>query len=285
MVGTTLDGWDTMDGSKELREREKELDFVYALASLLSASSLDESRVATQAADRFRRALTRPELAQVRVCINGNTATSQVNPGVPCKDLPGNILRVSAGEADVCWLEAGYRDETGSFSERELDLAESTVRLLAISASRMVSDRHDAALKLDLERKNSALSELLSRIELEKKGIRDSIASRLKDCVLPLLAHIEKVGISAKWSADIRRELGKAVSGPAEDGLSLRNLLSARELEICALVSSGLSSKEIAGRLGLAVATVERHRHNARRKLGLPARQGSLGSIQFDSNL
>jgi DNA-binding CsgD family transcriptional regulator len=96
---------------------------------------------------------------------------------------------------------------------------------------------------------------------------------------------MEKAGLPVEWTAEIRRELEKSIAGTSGGSLSLRNLLSSRELEICALVADGLSSKEIACRLGLAAATVERHRHNARRKLGLPARQGSLGALQLGSDL
>lgn len=281
MIETPADCGDLLSRSVDLREREKELDFVYSLAALLSASGLNEDRVSAQIADLFRKALTSPELAQVQVCINGHSSTSPITPRVSGMRKPGEFLRVSAGEAEVCWLEASYSDGTECFSERELDLAKSTARLLAISARRMVSDRHDSALKLDLERKNAALSELLSRIEIEKKSIRDSIAAQLIERVMPLLARMDKAGLPVSLSAEIRRELEKSVAGTAGGGLSLHKLLSKRELEICALVADGLSSKEIAGRLALAISTVERHRHNARRKLGLPARQGSLGSILF----
>lgn len=271
--------------SVDLREREKELDFVYKLAALLSGPDLEEYRTAALMAELFRKALSRPEKAYVMVRIHGSIASS---PQGHVSDLPKASeegLYLSAGEADSCLLEAWYVDPSPRFSEREVSLGQSAVRLLAIAARRMLSDHQDAALKQDLERKNATLSELLSRIELEKKGIRDSIAYNLKNRVLPILTQMDKAGVPGKWSAQLRHELGKAVAGQVALGLTLRSLLSPRELEICALVADGLTSKEISSRLGLAAATVERHRHNARRKLGLPARQGSLASLQLDTDL
>lgn len=47
------------------------------------------------------------------------------------------------------------------------------------------------------------------------------------------------------------------------------NLLSKRELEIVKLIREGLSSKEIAVRLDLSLKTVEVHRYNILKKLGL----------------
>jgi DNA-binding CsgD family transcriptional regulator len=49
-------------------------------------------------------------------------------------------------------------------------------------------------------------------------------------------------------------------------------LLTAREREIVQLVSSGLSNKLVARRLGLREGTVKIHLHNVYRKLRIPNR-------------
>lgn len=48
--------------------------------------------------------------------------------------------------------------------------------------------------------------------------------------------------------------------------------LTARESEVLRLIALGYSNKEIAGRLGLSVKTVEAHKSNAMRKLGIASR-------------
>ena len=48
--------------------------------------------------------------------------------------------------------------------------------------------------------------------------------------------------------------------------------LSEREAEVLRLIAAGYSNKEIAGRLSLSVKTVEAHKANAMRKLGLSGR-------------
>ena len=50
---------------------------------------------------------------------------------------------------------------------------------------------------------------------------------------------------------------------------SAYELLGLREREVLKLLAEGQSSKEIAGRLGLAVKTVETHRRNIADKTGL----------------
>lgn len=56
------------------------------------------------------------------------------------------------------------------------------------------------------------------------------------------------------------------------------NSLSERELQVLGLINAGNSSKEIAGGLGIAIKTVEVHRHNILAKLNL---KNTLGLINF----
>src|SRR5262249_59684855 len=68
--------------------------------------------------------------------------------------------------------------------------------------------------------------------------------------------------------------------------------LTRREQEVLQLVKSGLPSKSIARRLNISDKTVDVHKHQLRRKLGLPtgielARHAALfvkGSFESDSN-
>ena len=62
--------------------------------------------------------------------------------------------------------------------------------------------------------------------------------------------------------------LGKPGGGVNRAG----GTVSERESEVLRLIASGYSNKEIAGRLSLSVKTVEAHKANAMRKLGLNGR-------------
>jgi DNA-binding NarL/FixJ family response regulator len=48
--------------------------------------------------------------------------------------------------------------------------------------------------------------------------------------------------------------------------------MTRREREVIALIGEGLSNKEIAGRLNIAVHTVKSHMHNVLEKLALHSR-------------
>lgn len=76
--------------------------------------------------------------------------------------------------------------------------------------------------------------------------------------------------------AAARRTLAEFGAGPALAALQpdARDQygLSARELEVLRLVATGLTNREVAERLTIAVRTVDRHVANILTKLGVPSR-------------
>lgn len=68
----------------------------------------------------------------------------------------------------------------------------------------------------------------------------------------------------------LSRHLLDRSAQPGTAALRGMNSLSSRELEVFELLGSGLTSKAIAGRLGISVKTVDFHREQLKEKLGLP---------------
>ena len=84
-----------------------------------------------------------------------------------------------------------------------------------------------------------------------------------------LLSAITEVNEGKKYLCEevksilARQELGD------QSGLPDMNVLSRREIDVVQLIKKGLSSKEIAGHLDIALKTVEVHRYNILKKLNL----------------
>ena len=96
--------------------------------------------------------------------------------------------------------------------------------------------------------KQSAPTELLQAIRVAAKGgqyIDSTLTAR----------------VTARFLGRERRRIGKSAA-----------TISDRESEVLRLIASGYSNKEIAARLELSVKTVEAHKANAMRKLGLTGR-------------
>ena len=91
----------------------------------------------------------------------------------------------------------------------------------------------------------------------------------LKDsAVQDLVAAIHSVMAGREYySPSVQRELTDLVRG--ETGRRRSEPITGREREVLKLVAQGLSTKEIAGRLEISSRTVESHRANLMRKLGV----------------
>jgi two-component system NarL family response regulator len=90
-----------------------------------------------------------------------------------------------------------------------------------------------------------------------------------------LLRAIDAVGRNRSYLCpDATEAVKEAMFGHSGDKLAPGARLGARELQVLQLVADGLTSQQIADRLGIALSTVEVHRRNIMRKLGVDSVAG-----------
>lgn len=122
-----------------------------------------------------------------------------------------------------------------------------------------------------LERKNIALREILDQIDAEKNTVKKQIATNVEQAVIPTLLRLKESSPSSQSRIFemLERDL-KEIASPFLDTLRTSYAkLSPRELEVCRLIKSGMTSKEIAEALNLSVMTIHKYRELIRKKLGL----------------
>jgi PAS domain S-box-containing protein len=132
-----------------------------------------------------------------------------------------------------------------------------------------------------LTRKNTAFEEVLEQVELQKQNIKHDVITNIDEILLPLLMQIKLVGsdvvqgyvnLIEKSFKDLTSSFGRKITQT-----SLK--LTAREVQLCNLIRSNLSSKEISQLLNISKDTVGRHRTNIRRKLGITNEKINLSVI------
>jgi len=142
---------------------------------------------------------------------------------------------------------------------------------------RVVSIRRDvsqlAEQRQQLEQKNIALKEILTQIELEKIEIKNRIKTNIERLVLPYVTRLGETHTienkEKKYLELMKNNLENISSSLIQKIENHYMTLSPRELEICSLIKTGLSNKEIAGTLSLSLMTVEKHRQHIRKKMGI----------------
>lgn len=172
-------------------------------------------------------------------------------------------------------LEARVRART-----RELREANETLRaaIREKAASTKSLKRREAELKLKtakLEDLNTALRVLLRKMDREKAATEEKIAADLRDLVNPYLKKLGRKSANRETRAlvTILENHLKAIVSPFCRQLTSPAInLTPAELNVANMVKSGQSTRQIADALNLACKTVETHRLNIRRKLGLTGR-------------
>lgn len=130
-----------------------------------------------------------------------------------------------------------------------------------------------------LGQKNAALREILEQIEIEKKQIKDNIMLNVERLLLPIVDKLRISGAGRGYVALLKKNLKELVSSFGRSLTEKSAKLTPREIEICNMVKNGLSSKEIAHLLSVSPHTVEKHRLNIRKKLGIVQKNFNLTSF------
>jgi len=122
-----------------------------------------------------------------------------------------------------------------------------------------------------LMEKNIALRQVLEHLEEDKSKHRIKMGRAIEESLVPLIDKLRQ-GKSRISPGDIKLldETVKLFStGDVSEFPSKLSHLSPRESEICQFISGGFSTKEIAEKLNLSAATIQKHREMIREKLGL----------------
>jgi DNA-binding CsgD family transcriptional regulator len=132
-----------------------------------------------------------------------------------------------------------------------------------------------------LEKTNDALKIIIEGIEEQRKGVENTIAHNLNLTVKPIIDQLKSQDLP-----DTVRFLLKSLEFNLANmfssfGLSLikhGHRLTPREVRICEMIRSGLSSKQMAEVMGISAQTILVHRKNIRKKLGLAGSKQNLAS-------
>jgi len=128
----------------------------------------------------------------------------------------------------------------------------------------------------ELEKKNIALNEIIGQIEIEKNNIKNNVAENVEKILFPILEKIKLKGESRKYVHLLESQLKELSSSYGRRITKMQYRLVPRELEVCNMIKEGMTSKEIAKLLNISLATVETHRRNIRKKLGISNKEINL---------
>jgi len=134
----------------------------------------------------------------------------------------------------------------------------------------------------ELEEANAALRVLLSNLESSRLDFEEQILRQIKGLILPhvskLRAHIGHMEPHRSYLGLVETNLNNITSSFADRLVAAFENLTPSEIEIAQRVMHGQTTKDIARTLSRETSTIDFHRNNIRRKLGLERRGINLRS-------
>ena len=179
---------------------------------------------------------------------------------------------------DVEYSASLIRDEHGEPLAMFGSFVNITKRKIAQRASSEKQQELETKSK-ELEEVNAALRVLLKKREEDKIDLEEKVLSNVKRKIEPYLEKLQQSRLNDRQKAYIeiiQTNINDIVSPFARNFSSIYYRLTPQEIQIADLVRQGKTNKEIAAVMSLSLKTIEFHRTNIRKKLGLKTRKANL---------
>jgi PAS domain S-box-containing protein len=170
------------------------------------------------------------------------------------------------------------RDENGEPLAMFGAFVDITKRKMAQKASRKKQQELEAKSK-ELEEVNAALRVLLKKREEDKVELEERVLSNVRNNIEPHLERLQNSSLNERqrnYLKIVQTNLNEITSPFARNLSSIYYHLTPQEIQIAGLVKQGKTNKEIAAVMNLSLKTIEFHRTNIRKKLGLTTRKANL---------
>jgi PAS domain S-box-containing protein len=153
--------------------------------------------------------------------------------------------------------------------------SEAIDRVMVISTN--ITERKHA--EEALSQKNIALGEMIKQIDYEKEKMKKEITVNVEELLMPTLEKLYLKGGLNKHIQLLERNLRELTASFGLKITDKKHKLTPKEIEICNMIKSGLSSKDISGLLNMSSLTVSKHRRNIRKKLNICNKDANLISF------
>lgn len=255
-----------------LRERIKELNCLYGVAELLEENEDDVEGAMQGIINLLPISWQYPEITTARIILRQKqykTANFSTSPWKQSADIYESEERI--GMVEVYYQEEMPASDEGPFLKEERLLIDAIAIRIGSAIERISTKRQLEVERRSLQNANITLREILSKVKEEQNEIGKVVQANVNKTILPIMNALrsETTTNQHKYMDLIQKQL-EEITSPFINKLSEQFMeLTGSEIQICNMIKNGLSNKEIAKLRHVSHATINRHRENIRRKLGL----------------
>jgi len=284
----------------DLDERVKELNCLYGISKIRERPDIAFEEMLQEIVGLIPSSWQCPEITCARIIIEGQEYKTKNFKETVWKQTSNIVVHGKrSGILEICYLEEKPESNEGPFLKEERSLinaiteglgrvtehkrAEKALHKAKNELERRVKERtRELAIKTKgLEEINTAMTVLLKKREADKTELEDNVLTNVKALVEPYFEKIKKTKLDDHQEAflSIIESNLKEIISPFTRKMSLKYLnLTPTEIRIANLIRHGSSSKKIAELQNVSPRTIDTHRKNIRRKIGLQGQRRNLRS-------
>jgi len=132
-----------------------------------------------------------------------------------------------------------------------------------------------------LEELNTAMGVLLKKREADKAKLEENVLANVKKLIEPYFEKIKNTGLNDQQKCLLKiveSNLNEIIS-PFTQKVSLKYFkLTATEIQVATQIRHGYTTKKIAALMNVSPRTIETHRKNIRKKIGIEGKKANLRS-------
>lgn len=186
----------------------------------------------------------------------------------------------------VCWHQwtnLAIFDERGQLVEIQavgVDITEQKQSMEALLNAKNSLEFQVEKRAEELATKSIILREIIDQIELEKVHVSERVRANVEKLILPVIEKLKGQSsfIDNRYLKILEQNIKEITSSFGISVANKNSNLTPKEIEICSLIKSGFTGKEIANMQNLSFKTIASHRYNIRKKLGISSKKINLAS-------
>ncbi len=191
-------------------------------------------------------------------------------------------FRTCTKSGETVWLEVNTR----IMKENGRNIAIHGIARNITERKRMEEDLKKRERELseksrNLEDANTALKVLLKRREEDKAELEEKVLYNMRELIIPYLDNLKMSPLDSRQLNQVKileRNINEIISPFMRTLFSKHPNLTPMEIKVINFIKEGRTTKEIAELLHISARTIEVHRDNIRKKIGLRSRKVNLRS-------
>jgi PAS domain S-box-containing protein len=202
----------------------------------------------------------------------------------------GSVIRWQHKDKSIRFLETIaepiFDDKSNLIGYSGIDRDVTARKLSEMALQKAHDELQEKTIKLEvkknsLEEINTAMKVLLKKRDEDKIEIESNVLTNVKELIEPYFEKMKKTKLDDQQRAllSIMESNIQEIVSPFTRKMSLKYLnLTPTEIRIANLIRHGSSTKKIAELMNVSPRTIETHRKNIRRKIGLGCKRANLRS-------